>query len=264
MRSPFCEVAVLLLAGGLAAQDPGANAAREEYAALMADLKAAQKAFQERLKALQATEEFQQAQKARDTGKLRALLDGIEQLDLQSFTGRFEAAAEKYSGTPEEAMFLAWIAQSSPDRDAVHRAVDALMERHLDSEHFAGFLEQGFAIARHYPAPDARAKLQQIAERSRHAAVRAHAMYLEAMMLQRDRNASADDKERAEALLTEALQLAEGTQLADAIRASQFERERLQIGMEAPDIVGEDLDGVPFKLSDYRGKVVVLDFWGDW
>ena len=23
-------------------------------------------------------------------------------------------------------------------------------------------------------------------------------------------------------------------------------------------------DGVKFKLSDYRGKVVVLDFWGDW
>ena len=27
---------------------------------------------------------------------------------------------------------------------------------------------------------------------------------------------------------------------------------------------GEDLNGVAFKLSDYRGKVVVLDFWGDW
>jgi hypothetical protein len=36
------------------------------------------------------------------------------------------------------------------------------------------------------------------------------------------------------------------------------------IGTEAPEIIGEDLAGVPFKLSDYRGKVVVLDFWGDW
>jgi hypothetical protein len=38
----------------------------------------------------------------------------------------------------------------------------------------------------------------------------------------------------------------------------------LEIGKEAPDIEGEDIDGVPFRLSDYRGKVVVLDFWGDW
>ncbi|MDP6424698.1 MAG: redoxin domain-containing protein [Planctomycetota bacterium] len=34
--------------------------------------------------------------------------------------------------------------------------------------------------------------------------------------------------------------------------------------MAAPDIVGKDIDGHTFKLSDYRGKVVVLDFWGDW
>ena len=43
-----------------------------------------------------------------------------------------------------------------------------------------------------------------------------------------------------------------------------FKRERLQIGMVAPDIVGPDIDGVEFRLSDYRGKVVVIDFWGDW
>ena len=43
-----------------------------------------------------------------------------------------------------------------------------------------------------------------------------------------------------------------------------IEKERLQVGMVAPDIEGKDLDGKPFKLSDYRGKVVVLDFWGDW
>ena len=38
----------------------------------------------------------------------------------------------------------------------------------------------------------------------------------------------------------------------------------LQVGKVAPDIEGPDIDGVNFKLSDYRGKVVMLDFWGDW
>jgi hypothetical protein len=36
------------------------------------------------------------------------------------------------------------------------------------------------------------------------------------------------------------------------------------VGSAAMEIEGEDLDGVRFKLSDYRGKVVVLDFWGYW
>jgi hypothetical protein len=36
------------------------------------------------------------------------------------------------------------------------------------------------------------------------------------------------------------------------------------IGDLAPEIEGSDLNDVAFKLSDYKGKVVVLDFWGDW
>ncbi|MFT5526741.1 MAG: hypothetical protein ACI9G1_003111 [Pirellulaceae bacterium] len=36
---------------------------------------------------------------------------------------------------------------------------------------------------------------------------------------------------------------------------------RLAIGMFAPDIKGKDQDGQQFKLSDYRGKVVLLYFW---
>lgn len=43
-----------------------------------------------------------------------------------------------------------------------------------------------------------------------------------------------------------------------------FELENLNVGDVAPDIVGQDLDGSDFKLSDYRGKVVMLDFWGQW
>lgn len=37
-----------------------------------------------------------------------------------------------------------------------------------------------------------------------------------------------------------------------------------RVGMTAPDIQGEDLEGVPFKLSDYRGKVAVVSFWASW
>ncbi|HEV3142978.1 MAG TPA: SUMF1/EgtB/PvdO family nonheme iron enzyme, partial [Gemmataceae bacterium] len=40
--------------------------------------------------------------------------------------------------------------------------------------------------------------------------------------------------------------------------------ERLAVGQVAPEIDAEDIDGTRFKLSDYRGKVVVLCFWGDW
>ena len=35
-------------------------------------------------------------------------------------------------------------------------------------------------------------------------------------------------------------------------------------GKPAPAIDGIDLNGKPLKLADYRGKVVVLVFWGSW
>ena len=38
----------------------------------------------------------------------------------------------------------------------------------------------------------------------------------------------------------------------------------IPIGTEAPDFTGTDVNGKTMKLSDFRGKVVVLDFFGDW
>jgi len=35
----------------------------------------------------------------------------------------------------------------------------------------------------------------------------------------------------------------------------------LRIGQPAPELVGEDVDGTPIRLGDFRGKVVVLSFW---
>jgi cytochrome oxidase Cu insertion factor (SCO1/SenC/PrrC family) len=46
--------------------------------------------------------------------------------------------------------------------------------------------------------------------------------------------------------------------------ASFVAAEAPAVGKKAPEIKGEDLDGKAFKLSDYRGKVVLLDFWGFW
>jgi hypothetical protein len=52
--------------------------------------------------------------------------------------------------------------------------------------------------------------------------------------------------------------------LANQYKDALYLLEKLSIGKVAPEIEGEDLDGKRFKLSDYRGKVVVLDFWGHW
>jgi AhpC/TSA family len=35
-------------------------------------------------------------------------------------------------------------------------------------------------------------------------------------------------------------------------------------GQMAPEIDGLDADGRRLRLSEYRGKVVVLDFWATW
>jgi thiol-disulfide isomerase/thioredoxin len=40
--------------------------------------------------------------------------------------------------------------------------------------------------------------------------------------------------------------------------------EGVQSGKPAPEITGTDINGNPFRLSDLRGKVVVLDFWASW
>jgi thiol-disulfide isomerase/thioredoxin len=38
----------------------------------------------------------------------------------------------------------------------------------------------------------------------------------------------------------------------------------LKVGAVAPDFTTTDLAGKPVKISDFKGKVVVLDFWAPW
>lgn len=52
--------------------------------------------------------------------------------------------------------------------------------------------------------------------------------------------------------------------LSEEAKQELFELRHLRVGKTAPELEGADLDGVKFKLSDSRGKVTVVVFWGSW
>jgi hypothetical protein len=119
--------------------------------------------------------------------------------------------------------------------------------------------------------------LRAVMEKHKSADLQGQACYYLAMSLKnRAQNASA---EQAEQLVTQAEEMFQ--RLLDKHAAAKLNNRplgtmarselaglrtmlKLAIGKVAPEIEGEDIDGNPFKLSDYRGKVVVLDFWGHW
>jgi hypothetical protein len=79
--------------------------------------------------------------------------------------------------------------------------------------------------------------------------------------------ASAEDKrgELLERCVAEFADVQLGSETIGKIAGRQLNALRnIKIGKTPPDIVGKDMDGNAFKLGDYRGKVVVLDFWGYW
>ena len=49
--------------------------------------------------------------------------------------------------------------------------------------------------------------------------------------------------------------------LGEAAKVELYVIRHLSVGNKAPEIEGGDQDGKRFKLSDYRGKVVLLYFW---
>jgi hypothetical protein len=157
---------------------------------------------------------------------------------------------------------LLWIAGNDRTGEHTARAGQSLLANHLDSD---GLGEACWTFAR---AEGGGAFLERVMQKSPHADVRAVAQYNFAKsLLESD---SEKNSARADELFSDIeLNHADvehpyrGT-LGAAAEADLFELRNLQIGMQVPEIEGEDLDGVAFKLSDYRGKAVLLDFWGNW
>ena len=54
-----------------------------------------------------------------------------------------------------------------------------------------------------------------------------------------------------------------GGTVGETARSELYDIRHLGVGKVAPDIEGKDQDGKQFRLSDYRGKVVLLNYWSE-
>lgn len=52
--------------------------------------------------------------------------------------------------------------------------------------------------------------------------------------------------------------------LGERASVELYECQQLTVGKVAPEIQGEDIEGRKLRLSDYRGKVVIVSFWASW
>jgi hypothetical protein len=185
---------------------------------------------------------------------------------------RQKAANEKRPKPNEFGSRMLELAQKNPKESA---AVDALV---WIISHFAGDVNKACELLLNHSQDK---RLADVVENFRYSFTPAMEKLLRAVLEKsRDRSAqgracfvlasAVKDKKEADRFRSQLLEMFAdvtnrgGALLVDALNAPQFEKEHLAIGKTVPEIEGADIDGKKFKLSDYRGKVVLLDFWGNW
>lgn len=204
---------------------------------------------------------------ARKNGASDDELVAIEAADpTKSYIPRFQKGAEKYAGTEEAIEFLSWIQSWAwrHERPAAMAALDQLIRDHLEHPRMVRI---AFSLAlkakrNGFPRKKALDTQDLIAAKAATPEAKAEVLYHRAYLIAGTKS-NADEKERAARDLATAMTSGDA-RIKKRAEGLLFEMNRLQVGMVAPEIEGEDLDGVSFKLADYRGKVVFLDFWGDW
>ncbi len=166
--------------------------------------------------------------------------------------------------SPDTLAGLGFILGEIEKRQTRYRALTLLTENFLESE------DAGSACAQLQSVPDRRVLgvLEAFMTESPHRTVQGTARFAYAKWLQsyRAKKSAAEIEACLEQVAEDYADVdhAYRGNLGDLAKANLFEIRNLQVGMKAPDIEGKDMDGVPFKLSDYRGKVVFLDYWAHW
>jgi peroxiredoxin len=196
------------------------------------------------------------------------------------FADRFLALARDSAADPaaRDAVVdaLTWVIIQCPGDPRGKEAVDRFVHGPISSEQAAGACERLAAKQSTIAEPIFRAVIQS----SPHRAARARATLALARALRRRSEETIGrgpaELARAEEWMGEAdslyqdaiqhySQLRIGREtLAEIAERELFELRNLAVGRAAPDIEGPDLEGRPMALKDFRGKVVVLEFWGHW
>jgi tetratricopeptide (TPR) repeat protein len=250
----------LLLPPAIGAQDQSPDPARNVSQATPAEQ------FRDLLK------EYQQAQEAFFAAYREAKTDEDREKIIQktypnpaSFADRFLKLAEDHPKDSVAIDALVWVATNSGFGPAGAKAFAILGRDHVTSPKLGPVVERlGYA-----GTPEALQLLRAVLRRSVDHDIQGKACLALAQALNQRAGDDQAQRQEAEALFQRVLdQYADvkafrGT-LADTAKRELYEIRNLAIGMPAPEISGEDIDGRPMKLSEFRGKVVVLDFWGHW
>ena len=184
---------------------------------------------------------------------------------------RFLKLVRKYPTDPAALDAFRWLVAHEPDNTPTQEAAKLVAENWAGSDK----VEAVCRSLKYYHCAAGATVLHAAIAKNTHRSVQGYARYSLALYLkyESDRSGSAaPDRfaQEAEELLEEVIRnygdLPEnpGPTLNKFAEGQLFELRHLSIGRAAPDIEGEDIDGKKFKLSDYRGKIVLLNFWGSW
>ena len=177
----------------------------------------------------------------------------------KEFVESAQEFAQEYAGKDAAVPFLGFILKNaSTERNAVKWAVKTLASDYVESDAIGDVVDYLPRVARMAGRP-AMSLLNDIADNHGNNDIRVKALLARARQLM-----GRDDSQGAIADLEKVQELTKDADLLDEAKEALVEVKKLAIGSVAPDIVGVDVEGVSFKLSDYRGKVVLLDFWGFW
>jgi len=153
------------------------------------------------------------------------------------------------------------------DRELFGRGLERVLTAHMDSSVIGSVMSALAYGAPEWTLPAAQDGMRRILAGTQVKDLRVEALVELAMLVGLD--PALGDAGRAEAeQLLKRLESEHGDEDLNAMTGrefaagARFEIMKLGLGRVAPDFEAVDQEGARFKLSDYRGQVVVLDFWG--